>query len=413
MHRCIVGRGGNFVSGYNWRDGIGDVDKRPPRKNPAWTGVEHNDFGLHEFMAFCEWLGTEPYVTVNTGLGTAEMAAEQVDYCNGGLDTAMGRLRAENGHLESFEVKWWAVGNEMYGSWQLGNMPLEDYVKKHNAVVEAMRQVDETIAPVAVGNVGRWSERIMNDCADYMTLISEHFYCQERGGLLAHVQQAPRQIKRIAEAHRGYRETIGALEGKDIRIALDEWNYWYGPYVFGELGVRYFLKDALGIAAGLHEYYRNSDIIFMANYAQTVNVIGCIKTSKTEAAWATTGLVLKLYRERFGEIPVAVGGNLLPLDVSAAWSGDRRTFTIGIVNASKEALEVPMSIEGVELSGKGRMWVISGSDEMAYNEPGAEPKVRIVERAVTEWGEKIRVEPMSVTVYALEVRSWNPDVHRN
>ena len=84
----------------------------------------------------------------------------------------------------------------------------------------------------------------------------------------------------------------------DIRIALDEWNYWYGPHLYGELGTRYFHKDGLGIAAGLHEMIRNTDLMFMANYAQTVNVIGAIKTTTTGAELETTGLVRKLYRER-------------------------------------------------------------------------------------------------------------------
>ena len=105
----------------------------------------------------------------------------------------------------------------------------------------------------------------------------------------------------MAEAHRAYRREIcRRSKGKDIRIALDEWNYWYGPHVYGELGTRYFLKDGLGIAAGLHEFARHSDMFFMANYAQTVNVIGAIKTTATEAELETTGLVLELYRQHFG-----------------------------------------------------------------------------------------------------------------
>ena len=112
-------------------------------------------------------------------------------------------------------------------------------------------------------------------CADHMDLISEHFYCQERPGLMA-----PRRPDPAPDPADGRgpsevpRRRSRRSRGKDIRIALDEWNYWYGPHVYGELGTRYFLKDALGIAAGLHEYARQSDIIFMANYAQTVNVIG-------------------------------------------------------------------------------------------------------------------------------------------
>ena len=145
-----------------------------------------------------------------------------------------------------------------------------------------------------------------------MDFMSEHFYCREKPSVYEHVRQIPDAIRRKAEAHREYRKTIGEqLKGKNIRIAMDEWNYWYGPHVFGELGTRYFLKDALGIAAGINEYARQSDIVFMANYAQTVNVIGCIKTTKTAAAFATTGLVLKLYRKHFGQIPVEVE-DLLP-----------------------------------------------------------------------------------------------------
>ena len=108
--------GGNFVSGYNWRDGIDpDRDKRPPRKNPAWTGVEHNDFGIHEYIAFCRLINTEPMISVNTGLGKVEEAAKEVEYANGSADTEMGKLRAKNGSKEPFNVQFWCVGNEMYG----------------------------------------------------------------------------------------------------------------------------------------------------------------------------------------------------------------------------------------------------------------------------------------------------------
>ena len=124
--------GGNFVSGYNWRDGLGDPDRRPPRKNPAWKGVEHNDFGIDEYMAFCRMLGTEPYITVNSGLGVVQTAVEELQYANAAATTPMGKLRAENGHAEPYRVRFWAIGNEMYGNWQLGHMPLEKYVQKHN-----------------------------------------------------------------------------------------------------------------------------------------------------------------------------------------------------------------------------------------------------------------------------------------
>jgi len=164
------------------------------------------------------------------------------------------------------------------------------------------------------------------------------------------------------------------------------------------------LKDGLGIASGLHEYYRNSDIIFMANYAQTVNVIGCIKTSKTAAEFATTGLVLKMYREHFGEIPVEVGGTAAPLDVMAALSRDRKILTIGIVNPTKETIELPLEIKGIELTGDGAYHRIWGPNEMSYNEPGVEPRVVIVEKTIKWDSGKLNVAPMSATVYTLRIK---------
>jgi alpha-L-arabinofuranosidase len=391
--------GGNFVSGYNWRDGIGQRDKRPPRKNPAWKGVEHDDVGIHEYMELMELIGAEPFVSANTGLGTVEEVAQEVEYCNGSADTPMGKLRAQNGHPEPYGVKWWAVGNEMFGSWQLGHMPLEEYVKKHNRVAEAMWKVDKSIKLIGVGDVGQWSETMLKVCSDYMNLISEHIYCKEKTDVVAHSKQLSEEIIRKADAHRKYRKEIPELAGKDIRIAMDEWNYWYGDYIYGELGVRYHLKDALGAAIGLHEYFRNSDLYFMANYAQTVNVIGAIKTSRTAAAFETTGLVLKLYRNHFGQIPVAVSGGANPLDVVAAWTENRKTLTISIVNPTEQKCELAMDVKGTNLADKGRLWIITHSDPMAYNEPGKTPNVVIKEEAFTGISNKLSVPPLSVSLY--------------
>jgi len=398
--------GGNFVSGYDWRDGINpNRDKRPPRTNPAWTGVEHNDFGIHEFIEFCKTIGTEPMIAVNTGLGTVEETAEEVEYANGSIDTELGKQRAQNGSKEPFNVKFWCVGNEMYGNWQLGNIPLAEYVLKHNECSDAMKKADPSIELIAVGNVGPWDEMMMDKCADHMDLISEHFYCQERRDLLRHISWPAEHIKRISDAHRRYRQEIDSLKGKDIRIAMDEWNFWYGPHIFGELGTRYFVKDGLGIAKGLHEYYRNSDIIYMANYAQTVNVIGCIKTNKTDAAFETTGLVLKLYRNEFGTVPVAITGDVQPLDVTAAWTSDRNALTIGIVNPTKEQHELAMDLKGARLTGSGKLWLIAHSDPMAYNEPGEEPKVAIEEKPVTGISDKLNVPPLSISLYKLATKN--------
>ena len=392
--------GGNFVSGYDWRDGIGDRDRRPPRTNPAWTGVEHNDFGMHEFIRFCREVKTEPWITVNTGFGDAHSAADQLEYCNGATSTHWGGMRAKNGSAQPFNVKYWGIGNEMFGGWQLGHMTLPHYVLKQNWVVEKMREVDPAIIPIASGDAGDWSKGLLKGSANYMDFIAEHFYCQQRPELMAHVQQIPNNIKRKADFHRKMREELPELKGKDIKIAMTEWNYWYGPHVFGELGTRYFQKDAMGIAAGVHEYARQSDIVGSAFYAQTVNVIGCIKTSRRNAAFETTGLVLKLYRNHYGELP-ATTTTTGSLDAQAAWTRDRKTLTIGIVNGSTEAANIPLKLSGAKLKGSGTKWQIANSDPMAYNDPEQPPKVSIEEFKVTGVGDTLSVAPCSITLFSL------------
>jgi alpha-N-arabinofuranosidase len=245
---------------------------------------------------------------------------------------------------------------------------------------------------------------MMTHCADHMDLISEHFYNRNKDDLLEHVRQIPNNVKRIADAHRDYRKRFDSLKGKDIRIALDEWNYWYGAHVFGELGTRYFMQDALGVAAGLHEYFRNSDIIFMANYAQTVNVIGAIKTSKTAVSFAATGLPLKLYRNEFGTIPIVVDTQPESLDVSAAWTEDRKAITVAVVNITKQKYNLTLNIENARLTGKAKCWLIRHSDLMAYNEPGKKPQIVIEEKRISRMSDILNVPPQSITLYRLDVR---------
>jgi alpha-N-arabinofuranosidase len=396
--------GGNFVSGYDWKDGIGDPDRRPPRKNPAWKGVEPNDLGLHEFMDLMHLVGAEPYVAVNTGKGGPESAAELVEYANGAPTTRMGRLRAQNGSSRSFGVKLWAVGNEMYGDWQIGHMPLEKYVEKHRKVVDAMRSVDPGVQAVAVGAVGDWSRTMLGSASTHMSYVSEHLYWQEKADVPAHVAQSRDAIRRVAEAHRAYRRELPALRGKDIRIALDEWNYWYGPNEYGELGTRYFLQDGLGIAAGLHELFRNSDLFFMANYAQTVNVIGAIKTTATAAEMEPTGLVLALYRRHFGSLPVKVAGAPLPLDVAAAWTADRSALTVAVVNPTAEPQRVALDLAGAAVSGRALRFVLTGADRWSHNAPERPRGVTVAETSLADGGTTLLAPPLSVVLHVLPAR---------
>lgn len=397
--------GGNFVSGYDWKDGIGDPDKRPTRYERAWNGLEYNDVGLHEFMKLCELLDTEPFIAVNTGLGTAKMAAEEVEYMNGDATTPMGKLRAQNGTPTPYQVQLWAVGNEMFGAWQLGHMPVEDYVKKHNEVAQAMKAVDPEIELVAVGFPGDWNDQMYTHCQDNMTYFSEHFYRQDwhAGGLLTHVKQIPEVIAEIADEHRRCRIEIPGVAEKNIKIALDEWNFWYGPHVYGLLGTRYFVRDALGIAAGFNEFSRQSDIYYMANYAQTVNVIGAIKTTPTSSWLESTGLILKMYRQHFGSRPIDLEGDMAPLDVAATLTEDGQYCTISVINATRQDYQLSISDLSNRLAKEGELYLLSAKDDMAYNDAENPERISISEQRISIKNGQLNIPAVSAGIYKFSV----------
>jgi len=418
--------GGNFTSGYDWRDGIGDRDKRPPRKNPAWTGVEMNDFGTDEFIDFCREIDTEPMIAANTGFGDAYTAAQWVEYCNKGAETIGGSWRVENGNLEPYDVVYWCVGNEMWGAWQLGFMQLAQYVQKHNWVAKEMWAVDDRLQLVGVGDIKQinteydpdsakaglvWTRGMLEACADNMTMISEHFYRgrlpwtdDEDGPVVEHVKLLKLAIREIAELHRELQAESFRSDGELVPISLDEWNYWHRESEYGELGCVYELRDALGVAEGLHEFYRNTDMIRMANYAQTVNVIGCIKTTRTDAEFATTGVVLKLYRAEFGSIPLKLEDDFGDLDVVAALTECGGYLTLAIVNPLEEASTIQLDLKNAELENGAQQWVITGPSADSFNVPG---KPRVVDTTLTEdvdIADGFAVPALSAVLYKVKLK---------
>ena len=419
--------GGNFVSGYDWRDGIGDRDRRPPRGNPAWTGVEHNDFGTDEFLEFCREIGTEPIIAANTGFGDAYSAAQWVEYCNSSAKTLAGGWRAKNGHAQPYGVKHWCVGNEMFGPWQLGFMQLQQYTLKHNLVAKAMRAVDPSLVLSAVGAVDTinkandpeqakrgitWTEGMLLNCADNLDIVSEHIYdgrlpwepTRTRPALEVHVTLLKNGIRHIVERHREVQARLANLKGRLVPITLDEWNYWHREYTYGELGCAYDLADALGIAAGLHEMFRQSDIIQMAHYAQTVNVIGAIKTSRTAVEMETTGLVLQMYRAHFGTVPLKLAADFAPLDIAAALTADGKSLTIAVVNPTAETRALPLALAGRTVSGPATRWLIAGTDERARNEPGRPRTINIVRTEGISAAEPLAVPAMGCALFVIPLK---------
>src|SRR5262249_18626379 len=159
-------------------------------------------------------------------------------------------------------------------------------------------------------------------------------------------------------------------------VSLDEWNYWYGPHVFGELGTRYFLRDALGIAGGINEYSRDTDVIALAAYAQTVNVIGAIKPSKTAAVVDSTGQALAMCRRHSGTIAAEITGAPEPLDIAVTWTEKKDALTISVINPTYESWNLAFNVQGARLASNGTTWTLSAPDDMDYNEPGQPPVVK-------------------------------------
>jgi len=393
--------GGGFVGIFKWQESIGDIDKRPPQDRMECDPIEPGDMGIHEFIKMCQLLNAEPFLAVDSGTAsTVEEIAAEVEYCNGPIDTPMGKLRAQHGSPLPYDIHYWAVGNEVYGDWQKGYMKIGPYTKKHNALVKAMKKVDPSICAVAVGHVGDWTIDMFKNCADNIDMMSEHFYTYKKDNTVDHVFAMLKDFRRFVEAHRKYRKEIPQLAGKKIPVTIDEWNYfWDEPFDFGRLGRRFYLRDALGCAAGLHELFRSTDVVDMANYAQTINVIGCIKVTPTTSFLSVTALPLIMYRHHFGTIPVTVENLPEGIDIMAAWTADKKALTIGVVNAHDQQKTINLDIKGAKLLSKGTVFQFTGQGPRDLNNVENPNNIEIQTSQAPQFKGQLTVPKLSATIF--------------
>ena len=446
--------GGNFVSGYEWRDAIGDPDKRPPIMDPVWHAVQPNDVGTDEFMTLCRLLDVEPYVTVNGGFGDAWSAAQLVEYTNGAVTTPMGKLRAANGHPEPYHIKLWGVGNEPWGEWQLGFMPVAQWELKHNMFAKAMRQVDPTIMLIAAGAMpdamtgskqakrlngqivpeylspGDWSGNLLAHCLDNMDMISEHFYSTsgKRTDLqtgekvdagpqsLVEWERAPAtQVRSKYEHYQEYLKRIPELKAKPVPISLDEWAYIGAP--------PNSYKVVPAYAWAFHEMFRHSDLYQLGAFTFATAMIS---EDRTNAVLNPTGLLFKMYREHFGTIPVEVSGDspqpkpiypaggdqpavnpgsdTYPLDVGAALNDDHKTLTFAVLNPSDSEQQLRLAINGVKLANQGHLWRMAPSSVEATIAVGQKAEVEVQEQELRSIPDAMTVPPFSVNLYSFAVQ---------
>jgi len=459
--------GGNFVSQYDWRDGLGDRDRRPPR------GRESNDVGVHEFIAFCKLLGAEPYLAIDSGYGDDYSAAQEVEYVNGSVTSPMGRLRAANGHAEPFKVRLWCIGNEMYGFWQAGHMSANQYAEKHVRIVKAMKKIDPAIMVTSAGATPAelsmmtqenkqfipnfWWPPFPNDLpykfesindydywmlkhgADYIDHISEHTYAypelsfDQQKQLFVDLHdplqtQARRMTNRMGQAFEAweiYKEKLPDLRSKKIKFIFDEWGTRFPNANGTGMTRRTGMVMPMSYALFMHEMFRHSGMIAASTPTSSFNLI--VTDEKGDGVGHTAaGLMIKLMRSHFaGALPLHLSGSspqpmvsgttwvdtgtkptgspTYPLDVLAAFSGDRKKFILSVVNPTIESHEFAPQIIGVKLSATGKLSLLAAPSVDSDNEPGKDPLVKIVDTTVHALTNKVLVPPISVSVYEFEI----------
>ncbi len=346
--------GGNFVSGYHWEDGIGPKEERPVRIDLAWGFRENNSFGTDEFMDWCKAANTEPYFCVNLGTGSLDEARNWVEYCNVDKGTYYSDLRIKNGQPEPYKVKYWGLGNEMDGPWQMGHKNADDYGKYALEAAKLMKWVDKDIKLIASGssNYGSdwigWNRTVLDYLRDYVDYISLHHYTGNKGNdyykYLASTRFAEKAIK-ITEGLI-QEEMLKSRRKNPIYIAFDEYNVWYRAH--GNEGNEeiYNLEDALVVATYFNIFVRNAQVVKMANMAQLVNVIAPIFTSPEKCWYQTIFYPLEIFAnhchgesvQAFVDSPVYdLEGESVPfLDVSSAYNRDNENLIINVVNRDKD-----------------------------------------------------------------------------
>lgn len=218
--------GGNFVSGYHWKDAVGPQDMRPTRANPAWTGVEPNLFGTDEFIAFCRNVGCEPMICVNTGDGTPEEAAGWIEYCNGSADTPMGQLRAKNGHPEPYNVHFWEIGNELWGRWQVNWTTPAGYIDRAECFAAAMKKADPSIELIACGAPmlwdPEWNDTLVEKMADLpgdISTIADHILV---GGTVPNITEPINVYLDFMAFPLWYEQQYTALKDEMLKAGIKE-----------------------------------------------------------------------------------------------------------------------------------------------------------------------------------------------
>ncbi|WP_068619052.1 arabinosylfuranosidase ArfA [Paenibacillus tuaregi] len=373
--------GGNFVSGYNWEDGVGPVDQRPKRLDLAWRTTEPNEVGTNEFMKWAREVGSEVMMAVNLGTRGVDAARNLLEYCNHPEGSYWSDLRRRHGYEQPHGVKTWCLGNEMDGPWQIGQKTPQEYGRLAYETGKAMRLVDPSIELVSCGSSStgmptfpEWEAITLDHTYEIADYVSLHQYYGNRDNDSANFLARTMDMEHFIHTVSSTCDYIKAKKRskKTMMLSFDEWNVWYHsndadaklePWSVGppQLEDIYNFEDALLVGSMLITFLRNADRVKIACLAQLVNVIAPIMTENGGRAWKQTIFYPYLHASQYGR-----GVSLRPvvdspkydaqdytdvpyLDSAVVYNEELEELTLFAVNRHlEEALELKCDVRGFE-----------------------------------------------------------------
>lgn len=410
--------GGNFVSNYHWEDGVGPKESRKRVFEYAWHTEEDNQFGTAEFVAECRKIGAEPYLCVNMGTGTVAEAMHWVEYCNGTGNTYYANLRRAHGYEEPFNVKYWGLGNEMYGDWQMCKLSAEGYGKRALEFAKAMKWVDDTIKLVVCGlqDSCDWNVEALKPLYSMADYISAHVYAVGWGAFKRNDYLDNLYVPMFMEKQNNMaKASIIVAQNDDenrIKVAWDEWNL-FGWVVDGVNDDRsYDLQNAIITALILNFFIKNADSIGMANYSTFVNINGALSVKEEgvncRAQYSVFELLANNTGDRLVDSRVKCGAydHIVPrnesrrkapgtdalllnketenradipfVDAATTVDGEGNIYLSLINKHLEKDMEVTLEFLGDEApAGEASVQTIWAEDIRACNEMGKEPQVHI------------------------------------
>lgn len=429
-YRAIRYPGGNFLSGYRWEDGIGPKNQRPVRRDLAWRSIETNQFGTDEFMAFCKAVNTAPMMGVNMGTGTIQDASNLVEYCNQPVGTKYGDMRAANGHRDPYGVKYWCIGNEMDGPWQIGHLDAHEYGKKAREAAKMMRMQDASLELVLCGSSNsdmptypEWDRVALEYCYDHVNYHSMHYYATNYDNDTLSYLALSAEFENFVDTLTGVLRYVKAKtrSKRDVYLSWDEWNVWYkdrsgdgnweqAPHLSEEV---YNLEDALVVAQWMNVFLRRADVVKVACLAQIVNVISPLTTTRDSLLKHTTYYPIALFNRLaqgqaldvavkaptyetnlFGEMPL--------LDVSSSYDAASGNNVVFIVNRSlSESLPVTIHWQDKKPTRIKAVHQLAGTDPKAFNSfenPNVITTQSVAAPAVEDGRAQLVLPPLSFTV---------------